>query len=224
MRVPPYVYILCVLVAVVWRTEALVLVALVAAGAWLGPIIKARTTQRYIHGGKSGLWKEYEKMVYEKPVFSGRMFYIHKGPRSIKYILMHDDARGLVEDLDFIRKYNPEILANIIIYLEHFFKVHYNVMIEKYDPCTYTHILQDLVKQCISTVSSAAFSLPKVSTIIDIPDIDEYMEKKTRQLQAIMESYMEVLKHKYRDRCPNAFGYTSASEGAGVEAAMSRYM
>lgn len=208
-----YIASACVLAAL-WRIEALVLVLLVVAGAWLGPILRKRTTQRYIRGSKGSLWEEYEAMVRDKPVFSGSMFFLHKGPQRLRYILMNEDAKGVIEDLDFIRKYNPEVLADAIIYLEYFFKVHYNVMIQKYDPCTYITILQDVSKACLNTLARSTFNIPKVSTIIDIPDLDEYMEGKIRALQAIMESYMQVLKNKYRDSCPQAFA-VYASGGMG---------
>ena len=167
--------------------------------------------QKYITNGQKNakpsdsIWMKYNNMVKDKLVFSKNTVNIYKGTGSLKYILMHDDVKGIMEDLEFILKFQPDIIADILVLLEYFFKIHYNVMIEKYEPCSYVPILRDLEKEIINIFSTFVYNLPDVSTTIDIDNIDDFMSLKLRDLQSLIHRYITILKNKFK--CYNKFDF-----------------
>lgn len=163
----------------------------------------ARYYQR--QGGKyawdKGKWKEYASLIKDKPVVNNTLYGIHKGPREIKYIPMHKDITYLIEQLDFTRKYQPDLLLDVIIYLEYFFKIHYNVLIGKYNVCQNISVLRDIKRQVMSILSTFVFNLPDKSTIVDITDIDAFMQQRIRDMMAILNRYITMIKNKYEKQC-----------------------
>ena len=149
-------------------------------------------------GDSSGvIWKKYNELTKDKIIFSKNTVNIYKGTSSLKYILMHEGMKSIIEDLDFILKFNPDIIIDIIILLEYFYKIHYNVMIEKYDACSYIPILQDIRNEVVNTFSTFVFNLPDISTTIDIPDIDSFMNTKLREIQSLLQKQLSIIKNKF---------------------------
>lgn len=144
------------------------------------------------------IWKTYNSLVKDKLVFSKNTVNIYKGTSNLKYIMMHEDIKGIMEDLEFILKFQPDIIIDILILLEYFYKIHYNVMIEKYEPCSYVPILRDLEKEIINIFSTFVYNLPDISTTIAIGNIDEFMLVKLRDIQSILQRYMNILKNKFK--------------------------
>lgn len=150
-------------------------------------------------------WKKFNELTKNKVVYSNAVYNIHKGPDRLKYIFMHQNLKLVIEDLDFIMKYQQDLFLDIIIYIEYFLKIHYNILIGKYDPCTYIPILKDIQKHVVILLSTTIFNLPNTSTIIDIPNLDQFIERKTMDIKAILGKYMTILKHKYYKQCSHQF-------------------
>jgi hypothetical protein len=151
------------------------------------------------------VWIQYNKLVKDKRIFNKNNVSIYKGPTTLKYILMQKDMKGIMEDLAFILKFHPDILINVLILLENFFKIHYNVMIHKYDACSYIPVLIDIESEVLNTLSMFVFNLPNMSTTIDIENIDSFMEVKIRDIQSLTQKYMTILKHKFK--CHHKFDF-----------------
>lgn len=154
---------------------------------------------------KPDVWIQYNKLVKDKMIFNKNNVSIYKGPSTLKYILMHKDMKGIMEDLSFILKFNPDILIDVLILTENFFKIHYNVMIQKYDACSYIPVLRDIETEILNTLSMFVFNLPDISTTIDIENIDTFMERKIRDIQSLTQKYMTILKHKFK--CHHKFDF-----------------
>lgn len=188
-----YSYIIIIMLFIIAGKPSLVILGLLLMGGmW------------YIKNNKSkpgsssnALWKKLNEMTKDKIIFSKNTVNIYKGTSSLKYILMHDNMTAIIEDLDFILKFNPDIILDIIILLEYFYKIHYNIMIEKYDACSYIPILQDIRNEVINIFSSFVFNLPDVSTTINIDDIDTFMNTKLKEIQSLLEKQLMIVKHKF---------------------------
>lgn len=196
-------YYFAALVAVVFLLdkEHIVIVAAIACGLYIlyksskiNPLVTPSPT--------SPLWAKYNNLVRHKTMTTP-LYNIHRGPDKLKYIFIHGDVVSIIEDLDFIMKYQEDILLDFIIYIEYFFKFHYNVMLGKYDACTYIPILKDIQKQIINTLSQTIFNLPNHSTVVDIPNLDSFIAVKRRDILAITTKYILILKHKYASKCRN---------------------
>lgn len=151
---------------------------------------------------RNSFWSDIEKAVQGRQVLNSNMYPIHKGPNRLRYITSSTDIKGILEDLAFILKYDKDMFYDIVIYTEYFLKFHLNVMLGKYDPCTYIEIIRDIYRSILNILSSCTFNIPKRSTIVDIPNLDDYMIQKTRDLQAVLSKHIYVLRHKY-PRCKN---------------------
>ena len=151
----------------------------------------------------SAFWTDIEALTNDKPLANSTIFKIHKGPKKLRYVLKTPIIRSILEDLSFILKYDQDLYCDIVIYVEYFLKYHLNVMIGKYDPCTYISIIRDIYTMTLNRLSTCTYTLPKVSTIVDIPDLDVFMVRKSRDLQAVMYKYIYVLRHKF-PQCQNA--------------------
>lgn len=152
----------------------------------------------------NSIWKEYSREIADRPVYNN-FYNVHKGPKEIKYILMHPEVTQLFNDISFTRKYSKHLFLDILIYCEYFFKMHYNVMIEKYDPCNYVPLMQDIRNIIYDLMSEFVFVLPEISTIVDIPNIDKYVQFRTKKLDAILIHYIDIVRHKYYSQCAHLF-------------------
>lgn len=143
-------------------------------------------------------WVICERLAAGKQVRNDTAFIVYKGPPRLKYVHMNQDFVDVMEDLGWLLKYQPDVLIEVLIYAEYFFKYHYNVLIGKYDACTYIPIMRDLSRLILNTMSCGVFSLPKVSKIVDIKDIDRFMFTKRKDIHAILTKYMTILRHKFK--------------------------
>jgi Ca2+/Na+ antiporter len=132
---------------------------------------------------------------YEIP--DKKTFIIHKTPTNIKYLLKKDDFVKIIYDLKFLKIYEKELYYKLISYLNYFLKIHYNVMLEKYDFNLYFQIMKDLRNEILNIMKSIHFSTPNVSTILDIPNVDVFILARTKLMQALTYKYMKIIYHKF---------------------------
>lgn len=159
--------------------------------------------EKKIQNKSSDIWRNIDNMIKDYTFVDNNIFSIHKAPKSIKFIKTNKDISNIIEQLEFLKIYQKDTYLKIIIYLEYFLKLHYNVMIDKYDPCLYYPIMKDIRKEILNLMNSLYFSLPIKSNILDIKNIDEYINKYIIEIQAITTNYMSILKNKYKNKCEN---------------------
>lgn len=146
-----------------------------------------------------GLWKKVEEKVKGRHVYNQNIYKVYKGGHKLSYIVKTPTLRHLLEDLSFLMTYHIDVYLDIVIYVEQFLRIHFNVLIGKYDISTHYDIIRDIRQQILYLMSTCVFNLPNTSTIYDIqPNVDEFMVSKTRDMNAILSKYVTVLKHKLK--------------------------
>ena len=126
-----------------------------------------------------------------------KVFTMHKTPRNLKFVKRHSEIKQLLFDLKFLQVYDKALYHRIVSYIEYFLKIHFKVMIGKYEVKLYLPMLKDLRLEILNAMKSMVFSTPHVSTIIDIPDLDVYISKKTKIMQAITYKFIKLICHKH---------------------------
>jgi hypothetical protein len=127
-----------------------------------------------------------------------KIFYIHKTPRNIKYIKKHHDIRQILYELKFVLGYDKGLYHKLVSFVEYFLKIHYKVMIDKYEFSLYYPMLVDTRHEILNILKTIYFNIPNISTILSIQNLDEYVEKRIKQLQAITYKLMKLLCQKHK--------------------------
>jgi hypothetical protein len=156
--------------------------------------------QKVLLATESSFLSEMEKELQGDFEVPGKIFQIHKTPRSLKYLKKNAQLADTLYDLKFIKTYDKALYMKILTYTEAFIKIHYNTMIGKYDYTLNITVLRDIRKEILNMIKSSTFVLPKVSTILDIRDIDAVIAKKTKLIQSLTFRYIRALHHKYDDK------------------------
>lgn len=126
------------------------------------------------------------------------VFKLHKPIKNLRFVKSNEEASNIVQYLRFLQIYDNEMYLDFIIYLEFFLKIHFNVMIEKYDIKTNYVILQDLRHELLNTLQSYHFNIPTYSTTFDDSNLDERLCIAIAKLQAMTYRYMKILHKKYK--------------------------
>lgn len=132
---------------------------------------------------------------YEVP--ENKIFYIHKTPRNIKYIKRTQDIQQVIYDIKFLKIYDSALYEKIISYLEYFLKIHYKIMLEKYEFELYFPVLKDIRNEILNSMKTIYFNIPTISTTIDIKNLDKYIEQRILKIQAITLKYVRIVYNKY---------------------------
>jgi Ca2+/Na+ antiporter len=133
---------------------------------------------------------------YEVP--ENKIFFIHKTPRNIKYIKKTKDVQQIIYDIKFLKVFDNALYQKIITYLEYFLKIHYKVVIGKYDFELYFPILKDIRNEILNSMKTIYFNIPTISTTIDIKNLDKYTEQRILKIQSITLKYLKIIFHKYK--------------------------
>jgi len=143
---------------------------------------------------------DFEKTLnhdYEIP--ENKIYYIHKTPRSIKYIKKNEDIKQIIYDIRFLKIYDGALYEKIVSYLEYFLKVHYKVMLGKYDFELHFQVLKDIRSEILNSMKTIYFNIPNISTILDIKNIDNYIEQRIIKIQSITMKYLKIVYHKFKN-------------------------
>jgi len=138
-----------------------------------------------------------KELSKELEIPENTIFFIHKTPKNLKYIKKTEELLQILYEIKFLSIYNAELFYKLISYIEYFLKIHYKMMLGKYEFKIYYQILRDIRIEILNIMKSSYLSLPNISTILSIPDINEYMEKRIRKVQAVTYSYLKIICHKY---------------------------
>jgi hypothetical protein len=126
------------------------------------------------------------------------VYKVHKPLRSIRFIKSSEEAMQIVYYLRFLNIYDREMYLDTIIYLEYFLKIHFNVMIGKYDVKTNVSILHDIRHEILNSLQSNHFNIPKVSMTFDSVDLDKRMRTAIHKMQAFTHRYIKIIHKKYK--------------------------
>ena len=129
------------------------------------------------------------------------LYFIHRSPSKFKYIRKKTEVVNFILAMKFLDIYYQDAYHKLITYLEAFFKIHFNILIGKYDGCSFLPILSDIRIEILNIMSTLVFNLPQISTIVDIKDIDIYVDKQTRNIDAILQKHIKIAYHKYNLSC-----------------------
>lgn len=171
---------------------------LCAAAAAAYAYIKAyRTREKKRNNQESFMSATEKELSDDHEVPENKIFYIHKSPRSLRYLRRHKELQQAVFDLKFLQIYDRALFNKIVTFIEYFLKLHFKVMIGKYEFSMYYSVLRDTRSEILNSMKSAHLNIPDVSTILYIADIDEYLERRIRLVQAVTYKLMKLLCHKH---------------------------
>lgn len=151
----------------------------------------------------------------DSEVAESTIFYIHKNPRSLKYLKQTDDFKKIIHDLKFVNVYDKSSYSKLISYVEYFLKIHYKVMIGKYEYDSYFPVMKDIRNEILNIMKAIHFNIPNISRIIDIKNIDEFLDSRIVAMQSKTYRYIKVLQHKYgtnKHRYQAPFEYDSSKD------------
>jgi hypothetical protein len=126
------------------------------------------------------------------------IFYVHKTPRNLKFIKRHNEFMHVIYDLRFLNIYDQALYNKLISYIEYFLKIHYKIMIGKYEVDLYLGMLKDIRSEILNIMKTIYFNIPNVSTILYIDDLDNYVETRIQKVQAITYKLLKVIGRKYQ--------------------------
>jgi hypothetical protein len=125
------------------------------------------------------------------------VYKIHKPLKTLRFIRQNKEVRETLYMLRFLLIYDKEDFIDLIICLEYFFKIHYNILIEKYDITTYFAMLKDIRSELINALHSTYFNIPNISKTFDVPNLENELDIGIKRIQAVTYRYMKILYHKY---------------------------
>lgn len=128
------------------------------------------------------------------------VYKLHKPLKNLRFVKNNKEASNVLYYLRFLKIYDDEMYLDFIIYLEFFLKIHFNIMIEKYDVETNYSILQDLRHELLNTLQAFHFNIPNYSSTFDDKDLDQRLRTAIAKFQAMTYRYMKILHKKYKKR------------------------
>jgi hypothetical protein len=126
------------------------------------------------------------------------VYKVHKPLKDLRYVKSSKEMQETLYNMRFLLIYDKEDFIDLVVLIEYFLKIHFNVMIGKYDVYTYYAILKDIRKEILNAMHSSFFDIPQYSTTFDSPDLIKELQLATKKVQAITYKYLKVLSHKYR--------------------------
>lgn len=157
-----------------------------------------KTVEKKNNNQESFIASVEKELSDDHEVPENRIFYIHKFPRSLKFLRRHRELQQAVFDLKFLQIYDRALFNKMVAFLEYFLKIHFKIMIGKYDFTLYYPVLRDIRSETLNTMKSVHLNIPNISTILYIKDVDAYVEQRIRLVQAVTYKLMKLLSHKHR--------------------------
>lgn len=126
------------------------------------------------------------------------VYKIHKPLQSLSFIKDNDEASEIVYELRFMNAYDEQSYIDMIVWIEYFLKIHYNIMIGKYDTVSYVSILKDIRYELLNTLQTTHFNIPNLSTMFDAKNLDDNLKQAILRIQAMTYRYLNIIFNKYR--------------------------
>jgi hypothetical protein len=134
----------------------------------------------------------HNKQNNDNVPLTSKHYQIYRHPKSYKYSYRIQEYIAIIDSLEFIEKYDVEKLKQVKAYCEAFFKTHFNIMLGKYNGSLYLPELLDFKRLALNTLHQLVFVLPKTSTIVNIPDLDEFITKRILMLSGLLTRYIKI--------------------------------
>lgn len=125
------------------------------------------------------------------------LYSIHTFNGKLKYVRRHKRIVKFIQDIKVIEIYDVPTFQRVIVLMENFLKIHFYIMIEKYQPSLNIPVLHDIHLEILNVLSQCIFIMPKVSKVLDIPDIDTYMERRIKDIDAILQNFEQMVTNKF---------------------------
>lgn len=129
-----------------------------------------------------------DNLIHDSEIPEDKVFYLHKVPKKLRFLKQFPDFQKLLYDLRSLKKYDRALYDKIVCFIEFFLKVHFKVMIGKYEYKLYYPILRDIRNELLNTTKTIVFN---------VPNDDSSLEKTFESLKDITYRYMKILYHKY---------------------------
>ena len=167
---------------------------------WVRKINGVRWISRTPDPKSETIWTYYKELINNAQVFHHDVLFVcQKAPRTIKYILKDPLLTSVMEDMYKFKMYQTHILKDILILLERFLRIHYNVMLGTYPVETQWRVLVDIQKTVDKLFEEMVFNVPEVSTVHNIMDIDAYISQREAVVKAVLLRYLRVVANKYME-------------------------
>jgi len=137
------------------------------------------------------------KMNADSLEMPSNIYKTYKHPVILKYSQRIPDYFTIIKAFDFVYKYDKQKMNQVKAYGEHFFKTHFNIMIGEYDPKLYISDLYDSKHKMIETLQELVYVLPKVSRILNLKNIDQFVYQQINKLNALLSRYIKIVHHAY---------------------------
>ena len=106
--------------------------------------------------------KELDKIdtVNDFILDSNDIYPIYKRPKKFLFIKKDDYLKKIIYDLRFIKKYDKGDYIKLIILIENFLKIYYNLIIDRYD-IDYVDVLLDVRKEILNVMYNFKVDAPQ---------------------------------------------------------------
>ena len=126
-------------------------------------------------------------LVHESEIPEDKVFSVHKTPKNINFIKKFPDFQNILYELRYLKKYDKPLYDKIVTYLEYFLRMHYKIMIGKYDFALSYQSIKDVRNELLNTLKTIPYNVPEMSSF----------EKNTELIRSITFNYIRTLFHKY---------------------------
>lgn len=150
---------------------------------------------------RSGFLDDVESRIQGTEFLEGAIYTVHKNPKRLTYLRdkTATTLSNMLYDMRFITAYDVDLFNRVVILTETFLRVHYNVMLGRYDTALYLPVLHDLRRTIANRMQTMIFVLPKVSTIavVEGDDLDRFLRKQIDVLTSVTARYMKMVYNKF---------------------------
>lgn len=146
-----------------------------------------------------------EKYLSNNNDISTDIYQINKHPKKITYLKMNDDFKYILYELKFITLYDQELYMRLITFIESFLRIHYKIMIGKYEFKLYYQVLKDIRREILNIMNSIYLNIPNISRVVDIDNLDDYIYKRAKLLQSRTYKYLKIVYQKNKSHAFDSY-------------------
>jgi hypothetical protein len=131
-----------------------------------------------------------------------KIYSLHKPPKKLQYLRKDSKIANIIYDLRKLRVYDNVSYVSMVVLIEYFLKLHFNIILGKYNADIYDQMIVDVRTEILNTMHAMLFNLPKKSTVISVPgdDVEEFLYDKILEMSSVTDTYVKILRNKFKDR------------------------
>lgn len=141
-----------------------------------------------------------EKKIDDIEFVLPSIFKFHKNPKAIKYIPHLPKIMVIINQMSFVKKYDPSTYDMFVSLIEYFYTVYYDILRDKIDCKHHIPILHDIRMEILNIMSELYFKVPQYSK--QNTNIWETIDLNKRKLQGITYRCIKIsvnfCKSKYK--------------------------